>query len=1070
MPDIDEQMRELEEEISLDDQAEGVGQFFNGIENTEISDKRREREAKKNQKVDYAAAGEFMSERYNELDAIEKKREERKAKKNQKVDYAAAGEFMSIQEKRAEREAKKDSKVNYDIAGRFMSDEYKRKERADKKAAPGNEPLELGDFFETDEEKLLRTYVDNKNKHIKELKEKAETQKAAVAKVSKGKRKKIADIEERDKHIAEREAALKKQNTAIESARFEIESIKKSKENLISSKKTKSNTEIEQGENKEKSSVEIKAAEKAVNTRKEIIQAVTSKKEKAQKQLQVLKEEEEKKGLKDAKNKAVSDIADKVKDISEEGKAFLTGESEEAEPEKEEESKEEKQAEPKESEEDKKAEPEKADKEEKPAEKEEKEKTEAEAKEAKETAKEAKSGQEAAKKVEAEPEPTSSMEALTKVKQDELVKIIKAADEMLKSQNEELAKEEATLKEKQTAMESAEAQMKQAGEDVKSIEAQIAKYDELLKQKEEELKKLEELHKKDTQGWDEYKEDQEERKKEKWYQDYLAQKNKLDAINSEIASNEEALASAQSQDGTRFKFKTVGESGNGHTVMVDSMTGEGMTLGEKTSEDEAVAEETKVEEALKNAPVLKDLNKDEIPKYISYNPKTGEMGGATKDNGKTNEAAKEEQKESGDSSENDTSKGAEEEAKAVDKILSHKTTAFLDEKLKPLAGFEPIKTITTDFRDNGLEKAHKTVIDIMGKVRDDKTEATGQASQIMTLIMTSIDVLLDGDKDDNVLAKLESAAAEKIGSKISKQKVYNLLLKGLDLYSPKEAPKQEKVAEEQKQNETKPKSDIETATDFIASNKKNVQDTMKVISKGIDTHKLLGEAKAFKGKNDQFARMLEGAYRQQVGDTTASAINTGLNFAKSAVNTFAGLGDGTLSKVINGVFNGVGMLTNKVASSIAQKRDKSKVLDSPEVLGNVKYDKKKVPDYKFNSILKRVSGITSKDGLYNVVKVTDAVTLHSNMKANKADPIVGRVMSDLGYKDQTEYDKVKVTDILAKTGHPTGDWRGELKKSMVDNGQTEKKTFGQKVKGFAKKAWGGLIKMFAPNEKKVEAD
>lgn len=943
MPDIDEQMRELEEEISLDDQAEGVGQFFNGIENTEISDKRREREAKKNQKVDYAAAGEFMSERYNELDAIEKKREERKAKKNQKVDYAAAGEFMSIQEKRAEREAKKDSKVNYDIAGRFMSDEYKRKERADKKAAPGNEPLELGDFFETDEEKLLRTYVDNKNKHIKELKEKAETQKAAVAKVSKGKRKKIADIEERDKHIAEREAALKKQNTAIESARFEIESIKKSKENLISSKKTKSNTEIEQGENKEKSSVEIKAAEKAVNTRKEIIQAVTSKKEKAQKQLQVLKEEEEKKGHK-----------------------------------------------------------------------------------------------------------------------DELVKIIKAADEMLKSQNEELAKEEATLKEKQTAMESAEAQMKQAGEDVKSIEAQIAKYDELLKQKEEELKKLEELHKKDTQGWDEYKEDQEERKKEKWYQDYLAEKNKLDAINSEIASNEEALASAQSQDGTRFKFKTVGESGNGHTVMVDSMTGEGTTLEEKTSEDEAVAEETRVEEALKNAPVLKDLNKDELPKYIGYNPKTGEMGGAPKEDGKTNEAAKkEEQKEPDKKDESDAAKGSEDEAKAVDKILSNKTREYLDTLMARSIGFQPIQTLTIDLRDNGMEKAHKTVIDIMDKVRS--ANAGDKASQIMLMITTSIDVLFDGDKDDNLLAGLEAKKAESLSEKVSKQKVYDILLKGLEL--PDEI-----LREGPKQNMSSDKSDVQNATDYIANSKKDVKDVMKVISKSIDTHKLLGEAKAFKGKNDQFARMLEGAYRQQVGETTAGAVNTGLSIAQKAVNTFAGLGDGTLSKVINGVFNGVGMLTNKVASSIAQKRDKSKVLDSPEVLGNVKYDKKKVPDYKFNSILKRVSGITSKDGLYNVVKVTDAVTLHSNMKANKADPIVGRVMSDLGYKDQTEYDKVKVTDILAKTGHPTGDWRGELRKSMVDSGQTQKKTFGQKVKGFAKKAWGGIKKLFGSDKNKVEAD
>ena len=953
MPGGNAQIKESEEKVQLNEQAESVGDFFSSAESEEIREKRRERAEKKaNAGANYAAAGEFMSERYNELDAIEKKREERKAKKaNAGADYGAAGEFMSeryneldtIEKKREERKAKKGQKVDYAAAGRFMSDEYKRKERADKKAESKNEPLELGDFFETDEEKLLRTYVDNKNKHIKELKEKAETQKAAVAKVSKGKRKKIADIEERDKHIAEREAALKKQNTAIENARFEIESIKKSKENLISSRKTKSNTEIEQGENKEKSSVEIEAAEKAVNTRKEIIQAVTSKKEKAQKQLQVLKEEEEKKGHK-----------------------------------------------------------------------------------------------------------------------DEHVEIIKAADEMLKSQNEELAKEEATLKEKQTAMESAEAQMKQAGEDVKSIEAQIAKYDELLKQKEEELKKLEELHKKDTQGWDEYKEAQEERKKEKWYQDYLAEKNKLDAINSEIASNEEALASAQSQDGTRFKFKTVGESGNGHTVMVDSMTGEGMTLGEKTSEDEAVAEETKVEEALKNAPVLKDLNKDELPKYISYNPRTGEMGGTPKEDGKTNEAAKkEEQKEPDKKDESDAAKGSEDEAKAVDKILSNKTREYLDTLMARSIGFQPIQTLTIDLRDNGMEKAHKTVIDIMDKVRS--ANAGDKASQIMLMITTSIDVLFDGDKDDNLLAGLEAKKAESLSEKVSKQKVYDILLKGLEL--PDEI-----LREGPKQNMSSDKSDVQNATDYIANSKKDVKDVMKVISKSIDTHKLLGEAKAFKGKNDQFARMLEGAYRQQVGETTAGAVNTGLSIAQKAVNTFAGLGDGTLSKVINGVFNGVGMLTNKVASSIAQKADKSKVLDSPEVLGNVKYDKKKVPDYKFNSILKRVSGITSKDGLYNVVKVTDAVTLHSNMKANKADPIVGRVMSDLGYKDQTEYDKVKVTDILAKTGHPTGDWRGELKKSMVDSGQTQKKTFGQKVKGFAKKAWGGIKKLFGSDKNKVEAD
>lgn len=821
MPDEDTLVKDQKEQIQSEEQEENAGSFFHDAE------KRAEREDKKeNAKVDYEAAGQFMSEQYDNLDAIEAKRAERKAKKdNAKVDYAAAG--------------------------KFMADEDKRRERADKKAESKNEPIELGDFFATDEEKLIRNYVDGKNNHIKELQEKAKTQKAAVAKASKGKKKKIQDIEERDKHIQEREATLKKQETEIEKVRFEIESIKKSKEGLVSSREKKEVTETEQGEKKE--------------------------------------------------------------------------------------------------------------------------------------------------------------------------------------------------------------------EDAKNIDKQIAKCDEQLKQKEEELQKLEQLHKEDSVGWDDYKAEQEERKKEKWYQKYLEEKNKLDSINGEITSDQEAIASAQDESSNRFKFKLVGESGNAHTIMLDSMTGEGTTLEEKTSEDEVVEEESKVESALKNAPVFKDLNKDEIPKYMSYNPKTGEMSGDKKDDGKANQAEKQKQQSSDESATQDNTANSEEEKKMVDKILSHNTTASVDEMLKPMVGFEPIKTLVNDIDKNGMEKAHKTVIDIMEKVRDAKTTQNSQAAQIMTMIMTSLEVLLDGEKDDNALVGLQAAMGEKLESKVKKQTLYTVILNGLSLYNAD--TKKEKKKFELSQD----KSNIQNATDYISANKENVKDAMQVVSKSIDTHKLLGEAKAFKGKNDQFARMLEGAYRKQVGDTTASGINTGLNIAKSAIDTFAGLGDGMISKVINGAISGIGMLTNKVASAIAQKRDESQVLNAPDVLGNVKYDEKKVPEHKFNEILKRVSGITSKDGLYNVIKVTDAVTLHSNMKANKADPMVVRVMADLGYRDAAQFDKVKVTDILAKTGHPTGDWRGELRKSMVDNGKTQKKTFGQKVKGLAKKAWKG-VKGFFGLGKQVEAD
>jgi hypothetical protein len=180
------------------------------------------------------------------------------------------------------------------------------------------------------------------------------------------------------------------------------------------------------------------------------------------------------------------------------------------------------------------------------------------------------------------------------------------------------------------------------------------------------------------------------------------------------------------------------------------------------------------------------------------------------------------------------------------------------------------------------------------------------------------------------------------------------------------------------------------------------------------------------------ARILgEGAVQKSI-----AKVGGYIDFAKNAISTlFSGKGIGGMAVTVGMI--GVGIAAHVISDKIMSKKRKKEVLYSPEVLGGIDYDKKVVNDQMFEDILAQETGITSLDGLYDAIRITDAINLHRNAKfvakygINDIDTIA--TMQGLGYSDTSKYADLKLQDIFGKMGYK-GDWKDGLNKATLKKG------------------------------------
>lgn len=130
-----------------------------------------------------------------------------------------------------------------------------------------------------------------------------------------------------------------------------------------------------------------------------------------------------------------------------------------------------------------------------------------------------------------------------------------------------------------------------------------------------------------------------------------------------------------------------------------------------------------------------------------------------------------------------------------------------------------------------------------------------------------------------------------------------------------------------------------------------------------------------------------------------------------------------------------GIAAKKIAGAVRRSAQKNKVLDSPEVLGGIDYNKNLISDKDFENILANVTGINNKDSLYSAIKITDSINIHGAMRRSLVDPDpdVDAALSGLGFSDKSKYRDIRLKDLQKKIGY-SGDWRQDLRHAVEIKG------------------------------------
>lgn len=202
------------------------------------------------------------------------------------------------------------------------------------------------------------------------------------------------------------------------------------------------------------------------------------------------------------------------------------------------------------------------------------------------------------------------------------------------------------------------------------------------------------------------------------------------------------------------------------------------------------------------------------------------------------------------------------------------------------------------------------------------------------------------------------------------------------------------------------------------------------------------DKKRAKGQN-RYGRMLETAAVEKAvkrleGFVDAASGAVSLAFALTGIGGLAATGISTLSSII----------AKKIGGVIYRSRQKNNVLNSPEVLGGINYDKNLISDKHFDKLFASVTGINDREQLYKVIQVTDSIDLHYAMRLSmhRPDPDVDEAVKGLGYTDKSKYGNIRLKDLQGKMGY-TGDWRQDIHQAIELRGVDYDTHFTRLVKG-----------------------
>lgn len=600
----------------------------------------------------------------------------------------------------------------------------------------------------------------------------------------------------------------------------------------------------------------------------------------------------------------------------------------------------------------------------------------------------------------------------------------KGSEKQRKKAEEKLEKANNDLQKKNIEFATLDQRINELTSQLDAVSQEIQSYNEEYERFKAEGERLE-IEQKANKAAFSHMEKTDKKAEPKWYQGYLKAKSEYDKKAGALAGAANEKAQVQESIGN-MEYAQLPNRKGGETEREMDAAGEGMTKKQL----DAVVEEAKVEGRLRSLPILQEVNEDTINKvFLNYNPETG---------GQYEEG---EEKKSSNEMINRFSELMDDKVTIGGKVVNGvvgsgvmginitagaiKTTfssviKSIDASLAPVLEIEnPIENLLTAMQNADSNALKDYIVRFVGKIsslefRKDHPILHTIAEAIFGAI---IDLLKPTDNNDPISAV--EGAFSKIGLLVGGGSSLIDTLQGDHTFK------------------------LGTGGGIIKETVANGFDIGKnavsMVGNSIRSYRQGKDRKLMAAHGyEQWGRILSGAKRASVSNAVKNAVDIAASAGKIAIDWTIGLqknpGAGAAKTAVSLAAFGLKILIGKFAAY----RDKKSVLNSPAVLGSLKYDKKLVNEAKFNTILKRVSGITSKDKLYGAIKTVDSIALHSAMRKSyqKPDIVVDRVMGDLGYS-RAIYPKLSVYDIMSKSGFtPVGsDWRQQLKDSMLVEGK-----------------------------------
>lgn len=202
-------------------------------------------------------------------------------------------------------------------------------------------------------------------------------------------------------------------------------------------------------------------------------------------------------------------------------------------------------------------------------------------------------------------------------------------------------------------------------------------------------------------------------------------------------------------------------------------------------------------------------------------------------------------------------------------------------------------------------------------------------------------------------------------------------------------------------------------------------------------------------QNSRFLHRVRTAAQQRVAEGV-------LNAATGAVEIAAGILSIIPSPYVQMAGSGIGfanMALKFLVKFVISKYFKSKHKNQAwaDILGfsgikQYKAFEDKVGKENFRRVLRRKTGVTTRQSYADALNITDAVDIFTMAKlhsgktggiASTDEKIVQTTLSGVGYSDPKKYKDLKLKDVLSKVG-VGDDWKSTLKSSITDKSSREK--------------------------------